>query len=190
MSEELANALINLIGNDARQLVTANRVEEMQAAYIQQADSLVQWEEHIKEDLAKDANLTDTERQAIVSSRIGQGRFKSNVSRIETRCRITKVDRMEHLRASHLKPWRDSKNYERLDGENGLLLTPSIDHLFDRGFISFEDGGKLLVSPVAHKPSLEKIGVPTSVVTNVGSFTDGQKKHLDFHRENVFLERR
>jgi hypothetical protein len=52
------------------------------------------------------------------------------VMRIERACRITGVNREEHLRASHCKPWRDSTNDERLDGENGLLLTPSIDHLF------------------------------------------------------------
>jgi hypothetical protein len=69
---------------------------------------------------------------------------------------------IEHLRASHCKPWRDSDDSERLDGENGLLLTPSIDHLFDRGFISFENNGRLLVSPVAHQPSLEKMGVPVA----------------------------
>jgi predicted restriction endonuclease len=67
---------------------------------------------------------------------------------------------LEHLRASHSKPWRDSSNEERLDGENGLLLTPSIDHLFDRGFISFRSDGRLLVSPVAHAGSLERMGVP------------------------------
>jgi hypothetical protein len=44
---------------------------------------------------------------------------------------------------------------------NGLLLTPSIDHLFDRGFIWFSEDGRLLVSPVAHAPSLERMGVPT-----------------------------
>jgi transposase len=58
-----------------------------------------------------------------------------------------------HLRASHIRPWRDSDNEARLDGENGLLLTPTIDHLFDRGFISFEDDGRLLISPVAHPQS-------------------------------------
>ena len=53
-----------------------------------------------------------------------------------------------HLVASHCKPWRDATNEERVDGENGLLLTPSIDHLFDRGFIGFEDNGRLIISPV------------------------------------------
>ncbi|WP_216840954.1 HNH endonuclease signature motif containing protein [Acidobacterium sp. S8] len=59
--------------------------------------------------------------------------------RIERFCRVTKVENPLHLRASHCKPWRDLSNEERLNGENGLLLTPTIDHLSDRGFISFED---------------------------------------------------
>jgi len=80
-----------------------------------------------------------------------------------------------HLVASHCKPWRDSTNEERLNGENGLLLTPSIDHLFDRGFISFENTGKLIISPVAHRPSLERMGINTTNVVNVGGFTSGQK---------------
>ncbi len=100
------------------------------------------------------------------------------------------MDKIEHLRASHLKPWRDSDNEERLNGENGLLLTPTIDHLFDRGFISFENNGDLLISPVSHKQSLEKMGVPVETKLNVGGFTEGQKVFLDFHREDIFLQKR
>jgi putative restriction endonuclease len=70
-----------------------------------------------------------------------------------------------------------------------LLLTPTIDHLFDRGFISFEADGKLLVSPVAHGPSLERMGVAVQERTNVGGFSEGQRRYLEFHRERVFLER-
>jgi len=92
------------------------------------------------------------------------------------------------LRASHCKPWRDSTNEERLNGENGLLLTPSIDHLFDRGFIGFEDNGQLIVSPVAHRASLHRMGIETTKIVNVGSFTSGQKKFLDFHRSAVLLQ--
>jgi predicted restriction endonuclease len=109
------------------------------------------------------------------------------VSKIESRCRITGVENPAHLVASHCKPWRDSTNEERLNGENGLLLTPSIDHLFDRGFIGFEDSGNLIVSPVAHKPSLQKMGVETDGLVNVGTFTEGQRQFLDFHRNAVLL---
>lgn len=90
-----------------------------------------------------------TDRQEIIRARRGQGLFKQRVMRIEKCCRITGVDNISHLLASHFKPWRDSSNNERLNGENRLLLTPSIDHLFDRGFIGFENSGKLIISPVA-----------------------------------------
>jgi hypothetical protein len=68
-----------------------------------------------------------------------------------------------------------------------LLLTPSIDHLFDRGFIGFEDSGGLIVSPVAHRPSLQRMGVETQRIVNVGGFTEGQRRFLDFHRDKVLL---
>ncbi|WP_446718622.1 hypothetical protein [Ferrovum sp. JA12] len=67
-------------------------------------------------------------------------------------------------------------------------MTPSIDHLFDRGFISFENNGKLIISPVAHRPSLQRMGIDIENVYNVGGFSDGQKRFLDFHRNAVFLE--
>ncbi len=73
-----------------------------------------------------------------------------------------RVDRMEHLNASHIQPWRDSSNEQRLDGENGLLLTPTVDHLFDKGFISFESTGQLIVSPVADPVSLKRMGIGRS----------------------------
>ena len=125
---------------------------------------------------------------AIIRARKGQGLFKDRVSRIETRCRITGVQNPVHLVASHCKPWRDSTNEERLNGENGLLLTPSIDHLFDRGFIGFEDNGRLIISPVAHRPSLERMGIDTANPLNVGGFTSGQRAFLDFHRNGVLLQ--
>ena len=110
------------------------------------------------------------------------------MSKIESRCRITGVENPVHLVASHCKPWRDSTNEERLNGENGLLLTPSIDHLFDRGFIGFEDNGTLIISPVAHRPSLRRMGIETTKIVKVGGFTSGQKQFLDFHRNAVLLQ--
>ena len=95
------------------------------------------------------------------------------------------MNRSEHLIASHCKPWRDSTNDDRLDGENGLLLTPTIDHLFDKGFISFEGNGKLIISPVAHRPSLIKMGIDVEHALNVGDFSEGQKHFLNYHRANV-----
>jgi putative restriction endonuclease len=92
---------------------------------------------------------------------------------------------MEHLVAGHIQPWRDSSNGQRLDGENGLLLTPTVDHLFDKGFISFENTGQLIVSPVADPESLKRMGIDRAARLNVGLFSQGQRQYLEFHRENV-----
>jgi hypothetical protein len=152
------------------------------------ADDLDTWEVKIERRIEEDANITETDRLALVRARRGQGLFCDRVARIERRCRITGVENPTHLVASHCKPWRDATNEERLDGENGLLLTPTIDHLFDRGFIGFEDDGRLILSPVAHRPSLQRMGISVTAPTNVGSFTSGQKTFLEFHRQSVLLQ--
>jgi predicted restriction endonuclease len=159
----------------------------MEGERIKTGDDLDIWEHRLEERVAADTSIEDTDREAIIRARRGQGLFKQRVMEIEQRCRITGVENPVHLVASHCKPWRDSSNEERLDGENGLLLTPSIDHLFDRGFIGFENSRDLIVSPVAHKPSLQRMGVETQHVVNVGGFTEGQRRFLDFHRDAVLL---
>jgi len=146
------------------------------------------WEHHIEAEVDRNTSIPATEREALITARRGQGLFKQRVMLIERSCRITHVDNPTHLRASHCKPWRDCSNDERLDGENGLLLTPSIDHLFDRGFISFQDNGGLIVSPVADRPSLERMGVPAGAPVNVGSFSTGQRRFLEYHRDAVLLQ--
>ncbi|HEX8739921.1 MAG TPA: HNH endonuclease signature motif containing protein [Casimicrobiaceae bacterium] len=161
-----------------------------QEPIVSQGVGLLEWEKHEIERVHSDSHLNDTTREAIVLARRVQGVFKDRVRRIERACRITGVDRTEHLRASHCKPWRDSTNEERLDGENGLLLTPNADHLFDRGFIGFSDRGDVLISPVAHRESLARLGVDPRGRPNVGQFSEAQRRYLDFHRENVRLRSR
>ena len=123
-----------------------------------QLAGIQEWED-IEQRRITDADLPATTRTALVKARVGQGLFKERVSHIERACRITFVDNPAHLIGSHIKPWRECSNDERLEGTNGLLLTPSADHLFDRGFISFDDNGELLVSRVADVRSLQRMGV-------------------------------
>jgi putative restriction endonuclease len=184
--EMLAVALIALIGPEA--IAAQGAAEEADQMMTAANADLEVWEHHIESELDRDTAITTTEREAIIIARRGQGLFKDRVMQIERRCRITGVDNPVHLRASHCKPWRDSDNAERLDGENGLLLTPSIDHLFDRGFIGFQGDGALIVSPVAHRLSLERMGIPTTSVLNVGTFSTGQRRFLEYHRDAVFLQ--
>jgi putative restriction endonuclease len=142
-------------------------------------------ERTIEEQLTNDFNLTTTVRQSLVDSRVGQGIFRKRVEQIEKKCRVTGVSNPVHLIASHIKPWRDCSNSERLDGENGLLLAPHIDHLFDKGYISFDPQGLLLISPAADPEAMEQLGVQ-GLSLSVGKFSDGQLRYLDFHRKEIY----
>jgi putative restriction endonuclease len=82
----------------------------------------------------------------LINARIGQGVFRARVELVETACRVTGIVDRRYLRATHIKPWKDADDSEKLDGANGLLLSPHIHHLFDRGHISFADDGTLLIS--------------------------------------------
>lgn len=185
----MAEALTGLIGREAAVIIEDRVVNSRVEPVTQEGNAdLELWEHHIESIIESDPRVRDTDREALIVARRGQGLFKQRVMQIEERCRITGVTNPIHLRASHCKPWRDSNNEERLNGENGLLLTPTMDHLFDRGFISFEDSGLLIVSPVAHAPSINRMGVVTDRVVNVGTFTGGQKHFLEYHRDSVLLQ--
>jgi putative restriction endonuclease len=181
-----AAVIFRLIGSEAAQ-VSELGAEIYRAERLSPAPepTLEEWERRVEADIRNDRRLAETEREALVLSRRGQGLFRANVQLLERACRVTKVERREHLIASHVKPWRDSSNDERINGENGLLLTPSIDHLFDKGFISFENGGELIVSPVADPVSLRRMGITIDTTVNVGAFSEGQRQFLEYHRDNV-----
>ena len=185
--ELMAQAIIGLIGKEA-EIISASLTVGSKAAEAENGKAdLEVWEHHIEQEIEISPGIASTERNALIIARRGQGLFKERVMQIEKRCRLTRVENPAHLRASHCKPWRDSNNDERLHGENGLLLTPSIDHLFDRGFISFEASGGLIISPVADRASLARMGVETRLPVNVGQFTKGQQHYLEYHRSSVLL---
>jgi putative restriction endonuclease len=186
VSAGFAAVIFRLVGAEADQVSdVGNRVQQAERLSPSPEPTLEEWERRMEKVIRNDRGLTETEREALVLSRRGQGVFRANVALIEHACRVTKVERREHLIASHVKPWRDSSNDERLNGENGLLLTPTIDHLFDKGFLSFEDEGRLIVSPVADPVSLRRMGIPTGTAVNVGAFSAGQRSFLEYHRDNV-----
>lgn len=130
-------------------------------------------------------DLSETEKRQLVNARVGQGLFKNNVRLNEHACRVTGVQQLHHLRASHIKPWRASDNEEKLHGCNGLLLAPHVDHLFDRGFISFEANGDLIVSDEMEPEVLRAWSIV--VPRNVGLFNLDQQHFLAFHRDHVLL---
>ena len=126
----------------------------------------------------------DLEKVQLTKARRGQGIFRTNVRLIEHSCRLTGVSNIKHLRASHIKPWKDSNDQEKIDGNNGLLLSPHIDHLFDRGFITFKNNGDIAISKELSPVILDQWSLTS--VENVGSFSHKQSEYLDFHRDVVF----
>jgi putative restriction endonuclease len=186
LSESLAAQLVDLIGAEARAIIQNWAIAEpaQPIALAGQAE----WEEHQVEQVKESSGISETVKAAVVLARRGQGLFRAKVSSIEKACRVTGISNLDYLKASHTKPWRDATNDERLDGENGFLLSPDVDLLFDRGFISFERTGRVLISPVADAASIERMGITDAMLQNVGTFSNGQRKYLDYHQEYVFLK--
>jgi putative restriction endonuclease len=135
----------------------------------------------------READIPETEKEQLIRARRGQGLFRQRVLELSPRCAITGVEDQSFLTASHIKPWKDCSNVERLDGHNGLMLAPHADRLFDRGWISFEDDGQLLADESA-LPILEAWGIALSL--NVGAFTVRQAHFLAYHRAEVFKGKR
>src|SRR3546814_13465214 len=90
------------------------------------------------------------------------------------------------LRASHIKPWaKCASGDERVDGNNGLLLSPTADHLFDRGWITFDDDGALVRSAQLPGEVISRIGVDLDQGRKCGSFSATQKTYLEDRKSVV-----
>ena len=140
-------------------------------------------EKDIEEDNAekaiKKANIPETEKEQLIKARRGQGIFRSRLSDIEKGCRLTGVTNPAFLVASHIKPWSKSSNEEKLDGNNGLLLSPHADKLFDKGWIGFQDNGDIII-----KADVNDVFLAWGLINrNVGSFNRKQMYYLAYHRE-------
>jgi putative restriction endonuclease len=156
-------------------------------------------EDRVQGSVLADPGLDKTTREAVIQARRGQGKFRSNVELIEKQCRLTKITNPSLLIASHIKPWRSCETAtERLDGMNGLLLTPDADLLFDRGFITFEDDGEVRVSTRFDNEDLRRLGLGDLVLPKLGfseapmrwrteAFAPAQCDYLAYHRSEVYV---
>lgn len=130
-----------------------------------------------------DDEITETEKEQVIKSRIGQSAFKKALLAVERKCRLCGVSDERILVASHIKPWSQSNNQERLDVNNGLLLCPNHDALFDKGYISFDESGSIIIS--------DSLDEATKVFLNINEsknirMNEGQREYMKWHRENVF----
>ncbi len=132
----------------------------------------------------KASPLESAEKLQLSKARIGQGLFRSRLEQIEPGCRVTGVTNKALLIASHIKPWSESNNAECLDGDNGLLLSPHIDKLFDRDWITFTDAGDLLCADPCIEQAMQQWGIV--LPKNVGPFSPKQAAFFEYHRNEIF----
>lgn len=132
-----------------------------------------------------DINIEVTEKDSIVKSRIGQGIFRNKLIEYWHGCAISQCPLTWMLMASHIKPWRQADNQERLDAYNGLLLLPNYDKLFDLGYISFNPKGEIMYSRLLDKFDREAIGLTSDL--HLVKLEDQHLKYLKYHNENCFL---
>ena len=128
-----------------------------------------------------DKKPTVTERRGLVTSRVGQGRYRRDlINKFQGRCAVTGIDQEEILVASHIHPWGEASDDERLDVDNGILLSPIYDALFDRHLISFEDNGQIIISNAAYR--INNLNIDPSVSIQVDQ---GMRFYLKKHRNKL-----
>jgi putative restriction endonuclease len=174
ISDALGNTLLALLGVEATPTLAAMSV------YIHDAENNVDALDDIHE-IEGDPSIPETQRLQLAKARIGQGLFRKRVMLVDPHCRVTGVDDPRLIIASHIKPWREASNAERINGFNGIMLSPHVDALFDERLISFEDDGKMLVHRSLPKDVLERWSINPD--TRVGAFRKEQSMFLDHHRK-------
>lgn len=133
-------------------------------------------------------NLTRTEKEMIMKARIGQGPYrKTLLNKYENKCVITGIDNVKLLVASHIKPWSVCDNQERIDGENGLLLSANMDKLFDCGLITFSHSGRLFISCFLGKENEKRLNISNPIFVNLKA-SPRFSKYLEYHQDVLFVK--
>ena len=130
-------------------------------------------------------NLTnETEKLTLTKARIGQGEYRRKLLELCPFCPITLVSDDRLLIASHIKPWASSNDFEKKDPKNGFMLTPTFDFLFDRGFLSFTDDKKTILSPFLSNMTYSKIGISDNKIIQHLPI-EGRENYLEYHRTTI-----
>jgi hypothetical protein len=130
-----------------------------------------------------DPNLEPRTRGQLIQARRGQGEYRRKLEiQWGGGCAVTGCTTSEALRASHIQPWHKSNNEEKVDGENGLLLVATLDALFDRGLIGFDDSGSVIISPAIDLDQWHRLGIDKTMKLR-RELTSKQKVYLAGHRE-------
>ena len=135
-------------------------------------------------EVQQEYGLDETEKIAIINARIGQGQYRQHSIRLWHECSLTGFTKTNILIASHIKPWKISNNEERVNPYNSLLLIPTVDRLFDKGYIGFDTNGKILLSDKISLDDYRRINLSPELKLRV--VPERTKSFLDYHCEYVF----
>jgi HNH endonuclease len=127
--------------------------------------------------------LRSSERKALIRARLGQGRFRADLLEYWGGCAVVGCTVEAALRASHIKPWRESSDRERLDPANGLLLIANLDALFNDGLITFDDDGRMLLSNQLTRKDRSLLRLKGKLKKRP---SPRQRKYLRLHRNREF----
>jgi putative restriction endonuclease len=131
-----------------------------------------------------DSDVPQEEKKQLIRARIGQGEYRTKLLAECPFCPITLVSDDRLLIASHIKPWASSDDFEKTDPKNGFMLTPTFDRLFDRGFLSFTDDKKTILSPFLSNMTYSKLGVSDNK-TIPHLPIEGRETYLKYHRNEI-----
>lgn len=152
-------------------------------------DDAVEEEQEIRESIREieESALKPAEKETIILARIGQGIYRKKLLEETGVCPFTMVNDEHLLIASHIKPWKQAENKEKKDPKNGFVFTPTYDKLFDRGYISFTDDKRLMVSTWLSKYNREQLGlVEGQVIDRLPVIDEKRKRYLEYHRAHIF----
>jgi hypothetical protein len=130
--------------------------------------------------------ISARKKQILANARIGQGEYREKLLEECSFCPFTMVNDERLLIASHIKPWVDSNDDEKIDPKNGFTFTPTYDKLFDKGFISFDDNKNMLVSPWLSPMNQKRLDIYSGKKIDKLPLDSKRANYLKYHREHVF----
>lgn len=132
-------------------------------------------------------NKKEEENKKIVrQAREGQGKYREQLLEQCHFCPVTMISDERLLIASHIKPWAASNDTEKIDPYNGYMLSPMIDKLIDRGFITFTDSRHIVLSEFISPYTWKQIGLKNDTFYKALQMDDKRIEYLKFHHESVF----
>lgn len=131
-----------------------------------------------------DDKINLLEREIIIKSRIGQSNYRKSLMNRYKSCLVCGISDKRFLIASHIKPWAESENNEKLDIDNGLLLCVHHDALFDKNLISFTDRGSIIISDEVSKHTQQLLNINENTKLKI-ELNNKTKKYLKVHREKL-----